>query len=92
MPRERKKAPTTAKTHAPRWPPSQRRLEELVGEAVVDAYGDSEQLLGLFTMIDDNLALPFETEVLGVSVTVERIDLTRSDEIVAICRRGKARH
>jgi hypothetical protein len=29
--------------------------------------------------------------VLGVAVTVERIDLTPSDEIVAICRRGTSR-
>jgi hypothetical protein len=29
--------------------------------------------------------------VLGVSVTVERVDLTDADEIVAICRRGKIR-
>jgi hypothetical protein len=35
--------------------------------------------------------VPFETVVLGVSVTVERIDLTRSDEIVAVCRRGTVR-
>jgi hypothetical protein len=73
------------------WPPSRRRLEELVAEAVVDAYGDAEQRTGLFTMMEEYLALPFETVVLGVSVTVERIDLTRADEIVAICRRGKAR-
>lgn len=91
MPGARKRRAATAKTHAPRWPPSKRRLEELVAEAVVDAYGDAEQRLGLFTMMEEHLALPFETEVLGVSVTVERIDLTRSDEIVAICRRGKAR-
>jgi len=62
-----------------------------VAEAVVDAYGDAEQRGGLFTMMEEHLALPFETNVLGVSVTVERIDLTRADEIVAICRRGKAR-
>ena len=73
------------------WLPSRRRLEELVAEAVVDAYGDAEQRGGLFTMMEEHLALPFETNVLGVSVTVERIDLTRADEIVAICRRGRAR-
>ena len=56
--------------------PSQARLEQLVEEATVDAYGDSEQRCGLFTMMEDRLALPFETDVLGVRVTVERIDLT----------------
>lgn len=42
-------------------------------------------------MLEENLAVPFETEVLGVRVTVERIDLTDADEIVAICRRGRNR-
>ena len=42
-------------------------------------------------MIEDNLALPFETDVLGVSVTVERIDLTDAEEIVAVRRRSRKR-
>ena len=42
-------------------------------------------------MIEENLAVPFETMVLGVSVTVERIDLNRSEQIVAACRRGRDR-
>ena len=41
---------------------------------------------GWFTMIDQNLAVPFETTVLGMLVTVERIDLNASEQIVAICR------
>jgi hypothetical protein len=40
-----------------RWPPSKRRLRELVEDAVVDAYTESEQRTGLFTMIEDHLAL-----------------------------------
>jgi hypothetical protein len=74
-----------------RWPPSRAALERLVEEAIVDAYNESEQRGGLFTMIEDHLALPFDTEVLGVPVTVERIDLTEADEVVAICRRGRTR-
>ncbi len=42
-------------------------------------------------MIDDHLAVPFETAVLGVQVAVERIDLSRSEQIVAICKRGQQR-
>jgi hypothetical protein len=57
----------------------------------VDAYGDSEQAGGFFTMLEDNLRLPFSTRVLGVDVTVEKIDLTDGYEIVAICRKGAAR-
>ncbi len=74
-----------------RWPPSRTHLKRLVEEAIVDAYNESEQRCGLFTVIEDRLALPFETEMLGVRVTVERIDLTEADEVVAICRRGRTK-
>lgn len=74
-----------------RWPPSKREIEALVEQATVDAYDESEQRTGFLTMLEDSLALPFETEVLGVAVTVERIDLTEADEIVTICRRGGSR-
>lgn len=87
----RRSTKKTGKTRARRWPPAKGRLEELVEEAIVDAYGESEQRTGFFTMLEDNLAVPFETEVLGVPVTVERIDLTDADQIVAICRRGRSR-
>lgn len=72
-------------------PPDKARLAELVEEAVVDCYGEEEQLTGLFTMIEENLALPFATRVMGVEVTVESIDLTEDNRIVAGCRRGKER-
>jgi hypothetical protein len=63
----------------------------MIEQATVDAYGESEQVTGWFTMIDENLAKSFETMVLGVSVIVERVDLDRSEQIVAVCRRGRAR-
>lgn len=66
--------------------PSKARLDQMVEEAIVDCYNESEQATGLYTMIENNLALPFETTVLGVPVTVERIDLTQRDEIVEIGR------
>ena len=65
------------------------RLESLVEEATVDAYDEAEQAGGFFTMIEENLRVPFSTVVLGVEVTVKRIDMTESDEIVAVCSRGK---
>ena len=71
--------------------PDNARLAELVAEAVVDCHGEEEQLTGLFTMIEDNLALPFATRVLGVEVTVESVDLTDDDRIVAGCRRRRER-
>lgn len=63
----------------------------MIEQATVDAYGDSEQITGWLTIIEENLAVPFATTVLGASVTVERIDLDGSEQIVAICRRGQAR-
>jgi hypothetical protein len=70
---------------------SPARLTEMIEEATVDAYGESEQTTGWFTVIDENLAVPFETTVLGVPVTVERVELNASEQIVAICRRGRDR-
>ncbi|WP_408635482.1 calcium-binding protein [Phytohabitans suffuscus] len=64
-------------------------LQAMVAEATVDAYGDDEQLTGLYTMIDEHLAVPFTTQVLGVEVTVRKVDLR--DDIVAICHRGRER-
>jgi len=71
--------------------PSAARLDKLIEEATVDAYGESEQALGFYTMIEDNLGLPFETEILGIEVTVEGVEMTNDDRLVAICSRGKAR-
>ena len=67
---------------------SKALLDRLVEEEAVDRYNESEQRVGLYTMIEDNLALPFETKVLGVPVIVQRVDLTPSEEIVAVCRRA----
>ncbi len=85
--------PQPSRTKAPRdqalsgrWPPNKARLVQLVEEAIVDAYGESEQRTGFFTMIDANLAMPFKTEMLGALVTVEGVELTDADEIVAICK------
>jgi hypothetical protein len=65
-------------------------LDDLVEQAIVDAYGDDEQLTAFATVIGDNLTLPFTTSVLGVQVQVRRVDLTDSG-IVAICVRGAHR-
>ena len=65
-------------------------LEAMIEEATVDAYGDDEQLTGLFTMIEDHLVVSFTTTMLGVEVTVKKIDLT-ADSIVAVCVRGRER-
>ena len=70
---------------------SDERLAEMIEEATVDAYGPSEQVSGFDTMLEEHLDCPFTTKVLGVEVTVERVDLTGREEIVAICTRGRER-
>lgn len=70
---------------------SKARLAEMVEAATVDAYGEAEQITGWFTMIEQHLAVPFETHVLDVAVVVERVDLDETEQIVAICKRGRAR-
>ena len=70
---------------------SKRRLDELVEEAIIDAYGESEQRVGLLCMLQEHLDVPFSTEILGTLVRVERVDLNDADAIVAICRRGQQR-
>jgi hypothetical protein len=69
---------------------SDTKLDALVAEAVLDCYDEHEQLSGFTTLIEDNLAVPFETEVLGVPVVVRKVDLHASG-IVAICHRGRLR-
>ena len=70
---------------------SKERLNELVEEAVVDAHDESEAAMGFHTMLENDLRLPFETEMLGVTVTVEGFDITEDDQLVAVCRKGKNR-
>jgi hypothetical protein len=65
------------------------RLDALIAEATVDCYGDDEAVTGFLTMMQDNLVLPFETQILGVEVSVDALKLNRAGEIVAICSRGK---
>ena len=67
---------------------SKARFEEMVEEATVDCCNDSEKITGWFTMIDDNLAVPFEGTILGMPVVVKSVDLTADDRIIAICARG----
>jgi hypothetical protein len=68
--------------------PGKQELDAMVEEATVDANSEDEQLMGLFTMVQEYLAVPFTTTVLGVEVTVEDIDLAPGGQIVAHCTRG----
>jgi hypothetical protein len=72
---------------SPRPKPSTRLIDAMIEAATVDAYNDEEQITGLFTMLEEHLAPPFQTTVLGVTATLTKIDLTTGNDIVAICRR-----
>jgi len=63
----------------------------MIEEATVDAYGESEQATGWFTKIEEDLALPFTTTVLGAEVRVTKVDIRADGSIVAICVRGRQR-
>ena len=67
------------------------RLVEVIEAATVDAYDESEQATGWFTMLEENLELPFDTKVLGASVSVRSIDLRDDERIIAICVHGRDR-
>lgn len=71
--------------------PTRAKLDAMVEEATVDCYNDDEEATGLFTMIEENLALPFETEVLGVPVTAKKVAQSGRLGIVAICERDGIR-
>ena len=60
-----RKAPK-ARGRQRRRPLSKARLREMIEEATVDAYGESEQIGGFHTAIDDHLAVPFKTTLLGM--------------------------
>jgi hypothetical protein len=63
----------------------------MIQDATVDYYNESEEITAWFTVIQDNLAVPFQTSVLGVDVTVQGIALSDDGQVVAICRRGRDR-
>jgi hypothetical protein len=70
--------------------PKRAELDALIAEATVDCYDESECVTGFYTMLMDNLAVPFQTVVLGVYVTVTDMDLTEDGRITAVCMRGTA--
>jgi hypothetical protein len=80
--------PNRGRYHRPTASKRTAALEAMIEEATVDAYNDDEQLTGLYTMIEDHLAVPFTTTVLGVEVTVLKVALT-ADAIVAVCAAGR---
>lgn len=64
------------------------RLEKLIEEATVDAYGPAEQTTGFLTMIEEHVGFPIRAKVIGEEVEVTSVDLSEDGEdLVAKCRR-----
>src|SRR5215470_3751926 len=64
------------------------QLDELIEEATVDCHDEEEQASGFFAIIDDNLALPFMTPILGVEASVSAIEMDDDGRIKAVCERN----
>lgn len=63
-----------------------KSLDDLIEEATVDCYEDSECLAGFEAMLADNLKFPFKAKVVGEEVEVIGIEL-RSNSLRAVCKR-----
>lgn len=68
---------------------SDGELNAMIAEAIVDAHDEDEQLAAFHAVIEEALAVPFRTTVLGIEVTITKIDLRFGSGLVAICSRGK---
>ena len=89
----RRKTAVRTTTASPRRPPapSKSRLAAMIAEATVDAYDESEQVSGWYSIMEDEILTPFKTTVLGLQVTVESITLTNENELVAVCVHSRHR-
>jgi hypothetical protein len=67
---------------------SPQHLQKLIEEATVDCYDKEEQASGFLTMIEENLALPFTTRVLGVEASVVAVEMDDDGSLEAVCERG----
>jgi hypothetical protein len=68
-----------------------RKLAAMIADATVDCNDEADEVMGLLNMIDEQLELPFDTTILGVVATVQRVEMAPGNRIVAICVRGRAR-
>ena len=64
------------------------QLDELIEEATVDCYDEEEQASGFLAVIEDNLALPFTTRILGVDASVAAVEMDNEGRIKALCERS----
>ena len=70
---------------------SPRHLDKLIEEATVDCYDEEEQASGFFAVIEENLALPFATRILGVEASVVAVEMDDDGRLEAVCERDGER-
>ena len=69
----------------------EKRLQELLEQAVVDCYNEEEEFGGVLCTLEDNLSFPLQAEAMGERVAVIGLDSRRSslrNGIVARVRKG----
>jgi hypothetical protein len=70
---------------------SQKHLDKLLEEAMVDCYDEYEAFMGVVVTLDERLPFPFEAKALGETVEVIAIDDNRCDPrrgVIATVRKG----
>ena len=70
---------------------SARKLDKMIEEATVDCHDELEQASGFYTMMEDHLAVPFTTQVLGVEVSVVGVEMDDHGSLKAVCERNGKR-
>lgn len=63
-----------------------KKLDDLIEEATVDCYDDSECLGGFEVMLADNLKFPLKAKVVGEEVEVIGVEL-KGNGLRAVCKR-----
>jgi len=71
---------------------TRKLLDAMIDEATIDCYNYSERATGFYTLLDERLAVPFQARFQNVDVDVTGVDLSKNDQIMAICVGGGVRH
>ena len=67
------------------------KLDKMTEQATVDCYDELEQASGFDTMIEDHLAVPLATRVLGVEVSVVDVEIDDNGSLKAVYERNGKR-
>lgn len=67
---------------------SEKHIKQLIEEAIVDAYGEDEQLAGFHCLLEEHLRFPFPASVIGEVIGIDIGDRG----ITANCKRGGQTH